>query len=57
MNINGKDIQSIKDYFEFLTANQPSWERRERNKKYFIDQLKKGKSFKKKKINNQSKLF
>ena len=58
MNINGKDIKSVNDYLDYLSANDKKWKRREQNKKYFIEQLKKGKSFKKNKdSDNQAKLF
>lgn len=57
MNINGKDIKSLDDYMNFLSKNAAKWKQREKNKKYFIDQLKKGKSFKKKIITNKNKLF
>jgi len=57
MNINGKDIKSLDEYMNFLSKNAAKWKQREKNKKYFIDQLKKGKSFKKKIITNKNKLF
>ena len=58
MNINGKDIKSLNEYMDFLSTNAKKWKQREQNKKYFIEQLKKGKSFKKKKnIPKQTKLF
>jgi len=50
MNINDKDINSLKAYMDFLAKNQTKWKDRERRRKAMIDKMKIG-YFKKTKKN------